>query len=199
MTPELAAAASFSLDLRGDESTGWSLAWKLAMRARLGQAGKVSDLLRLVFRNMELDRGPWVGGLYPNLFAAHPPFQIDGNFGFVSGLAECLVQSHDGTIELLKAVPRELASGSVRGLVARPGIEIAIDWAPSEGGDPKLVVATLRALVPSAAGEHLVRYAGRELLVRAGTDSACIIKAADFKVVSRPDTVADNKSAAKIR
>jgi alpha-L-fucosidase 2 len=180
MTAELAAAAALSLDQRGDESTGWSLAWKLAMRARLGQACKVSDLLGLVFRDMELDRGPWVGGLYPNLFAAHPPFQIDGNFGFVSGLAECLVQSHDATIELLKAVPRELATGSVRGLVARPGIEIAIDWVADEDGIPHLVVATLRAMVPSAVGEHRVRYANRELLVWVGTDSARIVRAADF-------------------
>jgi alpha-L-fucosidase 2 len=133
---------------------------------------------------MELDRGPWVGGLYPNLFAAHPPFQIDGNFGFVSGLAECLVQSHDATIELLKAVPRELATGSVRGLIARPGIEIAIDWASNEEGSPHLVAATLRAMVPSAVGEHRVRYAGREAVVRVGTESVTTIDATDFTLTA---------------
>jgi alpha-L-fucosidase 2 len=184
MTTELAEAASLSLDQRGDESTGWSLVWKLAMRARLGEADKVSDLLRLVFRDMDLDRGPWVGGLYPNLFAAHPPFQIDGNFGFVSGLAECLVQSHDGTIELLKAVPRELASGSVRGLIARPGIEVAIDWVPNEEGSPRLVVAKLRATVASAVGEHRVRYAGREVLVRVEVESVRVIHATDFSLTA---------------
>jgi alpha-L-fucosidase 2 len=194
MTTELAEAASLSLDQRGDESTGWSLAWKLAMRARLGEADKVSDLLRLVFRDMDLDRGPWVGGLYPNLFAAHPPFQIDGNFGFVSGLAECLVQSHGATIDLLSAVPRELVSGSVRGLIARPGIEIAIDWVPDEGGKPNLVVATLRAIVSSAVGEHRVRYGGRELLVMVGTDSTSTVRASDFKEILRSHADPDNGS-----
>lgn len=170
ITPELARAASLSLDERGDESTGWSLAWKLLMRARLGQPQKTGDLLRLFFRDMTVDRGPWIGGLYPNMFAAHPPFQIDGNLGYVSGIAECLVQSHGGIVELLKAVPPELASGSVRGLVARPGIEVSLGWQPEgneaeRAGISKPAWLTLRTLVPSAAGERTLRWGGHEVVV----------------------------------
>lgn len=161
LSPVLAEAASRSLDQRGDESTGWSLAWKLAMRARLGQSAKVEDLLALVFRDMEVDRGPWIGGLYPNLFAAHPPFQIDGNFGFVSGLAECIVQSHDNAIDLLRAVPASLATGRVRGLVARPGVLIDVEWAADETGQASLVEATLRPHVASAVGARTLTYRGR--------------------------------------
>ena len=131
-------AATRSLVDRGDDSTGWSLAWKLALWARLGRPDKVSDLLRLVFRPAATTTGPFAGGLYPNLFAAHPPFQIDGNLGFVAALAEALLQSHRGRIELLPAVPAELATGRVTGLVARPGILVDLEWR-----DGRLVEATL--------------------------------------------------------
>lgn len=122
------AAASRTLDRRGDASTGWSLIWKLALRARLHQPAKVSDLLALVFRQAPVDDAFGEdGGLYPNLFAAHPPFQIDANLGFPGVLAECFLQSHDD-IELLPAVPRELADGAAKGLVARPGISVDLEW-----------------------------------------------------------------------
>jgi alpha-L-fucosidase 2 len=156
----LSDAVSRSLDERGDASTGWSLAWKLCLRARLGQPAKTSDLLRLFFRDMSVDRGPLIGGLYPNLFAAHPPFQIDGNFGYVAGLAECIVQSHQGKIELLKAVPSELGEGSVSGLIARPGVEVCISWTTSKTGRLQLQSATLRARTASAAGRLQVCFQG---------------------------------------
>jgi alpha-L-fucosidase 2 len=150
------AAATRTLVDRGDDSTGWSLAWKLALWARLGRADKVSDLLRLQFRPADSVSGPFAGGLYPNLFAAHPPFQIDGNLGFVAALAECMLQSHGARIELLPALPPELATGSVRGLVARPGVVVDLEWA-----DGALVAATLTAR--GAAVSATVRYRDRDV------------------------------------
>lgn len=124
-------AAARTLEARGDESTGWSLVWKIALWARLRRPDKISDLLAIFFRDAESERGPEAGGLYPNLFAAHPPFQIDANLGFPGALVECILQSHLG-IELLPALPSELATGAARGLVARPGIEVDLDWDAGE-------------------------------------------------------------------
>jgi alpha-L-fucosidase 2 len=146
------AAASRSLDARGDDSTGWSLVWKMALRARLGQAGKVDDLLELVLRPARDDAGPHEGGLYRNFFAAHPPFQIDGNLGFVAALTECLVQSHTSVIDLLPALPRGLETGRVSGLGVRGGLLVDLDWA---AGALLSAVFTTRPGAP--AGSHRVR------------------------------------------
>jgi alpha-L-fucosidase 2 len=180
LTPELGAAVGASLDARGDESTGWSLAWKTALRARLRQPAKVSDLLRLALRDMGSQHGEWSGGLYPNLFAAHPPFQIDGNFGFVAALTECLVQSHTGMIELLPAVPRELGSGSAVGLVARPGVEVALRWAPGGSGAPMLVEATFAPLRAPGRSLHRVVWGDREVMVDLSGGAAVTVRAVDF-------------------
>ncbi|MFJ2865606.1 glycosyl hydrolase family 95 catalytic domain-containing protein [Kitasatospora sp. NPDC087314] len=165
----LRAAASRTLDRRGDDSTGWSLAWRLALRARLGEPEAVSRLLALLFRDLETDRGPWSGGLYPNLFAAHPPFQIDANLGYVAAVAECFVQSHEGRITLLPAVPAEFGTGRIRGLVARPGVEVDLEWKQGPGG-PELLAARLRALHERACGEHTVVHRGRQLSIRLGRE-----------------------------
>ena len=122
MTPQLRAAVSKSLDGRGDKATGWSLAWKVALRARLNQPRKVSDLIKQIFRDMEVDPGEGGARPCPTLFATHLPFQIDANLGFVAAFTECLMQSHAGVIELLPAVPPELSTGSVTGIVARPAL-----------------------------------------------------------------------------
>ena len=146
------AAASRTLDARGDDSTGWSLVWKIALRARLGQAGKLDDLLELVFRPARDDAGPHEGGLYRNFFAAHPPFQIDGNLGFVAALAECLVQSHTDLIDLLPAVPRGLETGRLSGLAVRGGLLVDLEWA---AGAAVSAVFTARPGVPG--GSYRVR------------------------------------------
>ena len=168
------AAAAATLERRGDESTGWSLAWKLALWARLGRGDKVGDLLELLLRPADDVTGEWAGGLYPNLLAAHPPFQIDGNLGAVAGVLEALVQSHDGCIELLPAPPPALTHGSVRGVVARPGIEVDVDWAHGE-----LVRATVRAH-RGAAGIRVIRHRGISRSVRLRDGEAVRLEATAF-------------------
>lgn len=165
-TPELEAAASRTLDSRGDDSTGWSLAWKLCLRARLGQEGRVADLLKLVFRPARNSVIGHAGGLYPNFFAAHPPFQIDGNLGFPAAVLEMLVQSHAGGIRILPALPDDLPDGSLLGVVARPGVLLDLDWSAGV-----LRSVSLRARTAAAAGAHRVSYGGDEISVTLGEDA----------------------------
>jgi len=150
-TPELVAAGRKSLEIRGDEATGWGIGWRLNLWARLGDGEHAYRILNLLLQPQRT---------YPNLFDAHPPFQIDGNFGGTAGIAEMLMQSWGGEIRLLPALPAAWPDGSISGLRARGAAELALRWR-----NGRLLEVSMHS---KTGGQYLLRYGPKQLKVHLG-------------------------------
>ena len=157
-TPDLAAAAAKTLEIKGDFSTGWSTGWRISLWARLHRADKSYSMIRKLLNyvhpgNYNNPKNRPSGGTYPNLFDAHPPFQIDGNFSGTSGFCEMLMQCNGETMELLPALPKEWPAGEIKGIKARGNYEIDLVW-----NNGKVSKASITS---KNAGNLTVKYNGK--------------------------------------
>jgi alpha-L-fucosidase 2 len=167
-TPELARAAARSLEIKGDRTTGWSTGWRINLWARLRNSQKAYSTYRTLLSYVDPSgNGNGGGGTYPNLFDAHPPFQIDGNFGGTAGVCEMLMQSHNDTIELLPALPAQWKTGEIRGLKARGGYEVSFSWA-----DGKVTRAGISA---AKRGKITVNYNGKSQVFKVKKGKTLVI------------------------
>ena len=171
-TPELAAAATKTLEIKGDNSTGWSTGWRINLWARLHRADKAYQIYRklLTYVSPEVykDSKHRSGGTYPNLFDAHPPFQIDGNFGGTAGVCEMLMQCDGETMDLLPALPQEWKAGEMKGLKARGNYGVSLAW-----NNGKLTCATITS---KNEGNLSVNYNGKQKVLSFKAGETKIIK-----------------------